>query len=494
MKLPRLPQPNKSKSTEGSSRALQVLQRKLAQNALTEFKIGFDNDEFRSKRDVQSLIKTIEEQYLQKLAMDKLSCLESIRIGWKLPNFALGPVLQQIVPLLMQRPAKVLHLQLMINSWVPLPTIQRLVSWPTLETLDLRSLRVRTRVASEPSPQHHSSRIRRHHRSVERRSYSPKHNRSVSNSSSPNSTVKADAAFEDDGAMIRSDESILNALPYISPSITTLKLVDCDLKVQHMSEMIQILRKKRNLHCLSLRHNRRLCLDGWQSEILQQMPFLRALDLSICDLSPFDGLRLAKSLRDHANTCQLKSLSIAGNFRLDEAIPDIVDACASSGVFELECSYCDISNKSQEAVFHNLATNRPCHLRSLKMQATRVANIPSLIRCIEQNESLERLLLNHPREPSGIRPECLVEILCAMRNNYYLGEFQIDLPWILDEQVLQEMEYWMTLNRCGRSILVNDRRRNWPNVLAAVDQLGDIDIFHSILRRGAEQFHVQGVV
>jgi hypothetical protein len=474
MKLPCVPHAM-STMPEDSSGSLQHLQRKLAQNALSEFKIGFENDEFRSKKDVRTLIHTIQEHYLRKLAVDKVSCLEIIRIGWKLPNFALAPILQQVIPLLLKQPAKVQHLQLMINSWVPLPTIKPLVAWHTLETLELQSLRVLTRSAVRE----HGNRDRGWPHASTRRS----------SSSSPTFPGnKTDSSSEGDTTE-SGDDSVLKALPYISPSITTLKLVDCDLTAEHMPDLISILRKRRNLRCLSFRHNRYLFVDTWLDKLLEKMTFLKALDLSICDLNPVDGMSLANALKANPQT-GLESLSIAGNYRLGESISEIVYACTLSGIKELECSYCDVSDRVQEVVFDLLATKKHCSLRSLKMQAARITNIPALIRCIEENESLERLLLHHPREPVGVSSHSFSLILDAVRHNHYLTDFQVDLPWKVDERVAKELEHWLTLNRCGRSILVNDPRRTWPNVLAAVNRLGDIDALHWILRSGVGQLRL----
>ena len=475
MKLPRV-LPTRNSSSEEPQRRLQHIQLQLSQNALTEFRIGFENDEFRSKKDVESLIRVIEDKYLQRLSIDKFSFLESIQIGWKLPNYALGPVLQQILPMLLQHPAKVRHLQLTIHSWAPLPTIQRLISWPTIETLDLGSLRIQARALNTTSRQHRGV-----NGVCDRGSLSPRHR-----SASPTSTVKTDSSSDDDGKRL-GDNSILHALPYISSSIKTLKLAGCELTVDHMSEAIRVLRTKRNLKSLSLRNNRRLVIDGWLDDLLEELPFLKVLDLSICDLSPVDGMNLANSIRAHSD-CRLERLNIAGNYRMDESIPEIVDACISAGLYEVECSHCDISNEIQEAIFDLMATRKPCSLRSLKMQGARISSSAALVRCIEQNESLERLLLNHPRDPFEVSAQNLELFLAAIRNNYYLSSFQIDLPWSYDKKVLKELEHWLTLNRCGRSILVNDPRRNWPSVIAAIDGLRDIDTLHWILRMGVEQF------
>jgi len=468
---------NNASSAEQSCGRIQGLQRKLAQNALAEFKIGFEGGEFRCKGDVQSLINTIRDQYLHKLSMDKVSCLESISIGWKLPRFALGPVLQQVVPLLLQKPAKVQNLQLMINAWAPLPTIERLVSWHTLETLDLRSLRIRTRAVSDPTPT-----------TTERGRRFDKVSARARKSLSPSSTAKAESTCDSEG-YITSDESVLAVLPYVSQSVKTLKLVDCDLEVRHMPSLTRILRKKRHITSLCLRLNRRLYLNGWHENFFDQLPFLETLDLSICDLSPFDGLRLAAALNASTDS-GLKRLSVAGNFRLGEAIPEIVEACASMGIIELDCSFCDIHSKPQAKLFDLLARQTPCSIQSLKMQAVRLKEIGPLIRCIQDNTSLRRIIIDHPREPYEVSSEATKRFLEVIRNNYHLEEFRFDPPHNHDEKILEEMKYWMTLNRCGRSILVQETSKQWPEVLANIAELNDIDTFYWILRLGAEQFQV----
>ncbi len=471
MKLPLIPQNKKKLASEESIGNLQMIQRRLARNALSEFKIGFDAGEFRSKRDVQSLINTIQDQYLRKLAVDKISFLESIRVGWKLPRFAMGPVLQQVVPMLLQQPAKVQHLQLMINSWVPLPTIERLVSWNTLETLDLRSLKIRTRIVSEPRPGNRGC------RNSEAQTFP--------STSAIVSTTRSEPSM--DGDYVIADDSVLAVLPYLSPTIKTLKLVDCDLQAHDILDLVRMLRKKRHIQSLSLRHNRRLFMNGWERDLLAKLPFLKVLDLSICDLDPVDGWRLAAALKENTSS-NLESLSVAGNYRLHESVPDLVEACAIQGIIELDCSFCDVQNKYQQQVFEVLATIQPCSIRSLKMQSIRIKNIAPLIQCIAQNTSLERLILNHPREPIELSTKSVDEILVAIRNNYYLTVFRVDTAWDQDPKVLEEMEYWMTLNRCGRSILVHDRSKYWPNVLANVGNLHDIDTLYWILRNGVEQF------
>jgi hypothetical protein len=434
---------------------LQILNSKLAHNALAEFKLGFDENEIRSKREVQKLIKIIEDQYLHTLAIDKFSCLESIRIGWRLPRYALQPILQQVIPLLLQKPVKVQHLQLILDAWIPQSTLKRLVSWHTLETLDLRSTRVRTRALSDP-----------------------RHNRG--------SVEHCDSFIVED--------NILVIVPYISQSVKTLKLVDCDLRTYHIPQLAKLLRKRRKLRSLSLRHNRELDIDGsWDD--LMSMPCLESLDISICDLDPADGFHFAAALANNKNQ-SLQRLSVAGNYRMSTSIPKLIQV-ACTRLVELDCSFCDVNNKIQKQVFELLATQPNCTLRSLKIQGIRVNNADALAECIRHNTSLERLILDHPREPFPVDLSVFERLSKALQYNYYLQILRLDTmaPQYLapqDRQAIQQMQFWLQLNRCGRSLLLQDggppTLKSWPTVLAQAASLGDINVLFWLLKNGAEQF------
>lgn len=451
---------------------LQIMQSKLARNSLTEFVIGFEINEFRSKRDVQGLINIIEKQYFHRLAMDKISFLESIRIGWKLPRFALVPVLQVIVPLLLRSPARVKRLQMMINATIPLNIMERLICRTTLETLDLQSLRIQTRSNSVPRPSPRGW----------RNAESP-----IRSNSPVSSTTTTAVPSKKKDQVIQSDDIVLAALPYMPPTATTLKLNDCNLQVEHIPRLIELLRTKIHVRVLSLRHNRRLYMNGWENNLVGKLPFLKALDLSICDLNSVDGMQLAAALTQNTKS-QIECLNVAGNYELRESIPDIVKACCRAGIVELDCSFCDVASKFHSQVFELLATEKQCSIRSLKMQSVRIRNVAPLIRCIEQNTSLERLVLNDPRAPCPLIPDTMDKLLVALRNNYYLQVLQVDTVWNQDLKVLKEMEHWMTLNRCGRSILLHDKNRYWPQVLVRAASLEDLDSFYWILRNGAEHF------
>ena len=92
----------RTKDLIGQHENLKAIKKKLEQNSLVELRLGFEEGEFRSKRDVQSLVQVIEQKFHHQLSLHKYSCLRSISIGWRLPNFALGPVLQSVIPSLLK--------------------------------------------------------------------------------------------------------------------------------------------------------------------------------------------------------------------------------------------------------------------------------------------------------------------------------------------------------------------------------------------------------
>jgi hypothetical protein len=150
--------------------------------------------------------------------------------------------LQQVIPTLLQLPAKVEHLQLTLDAWVPEATLKRFVSWHTLKVLDLRATRIRTRALSDP----------RYDRQ-------------------PTSRYQK----------ILVEEHIIRIVPFVSASVETLKLVDCDMQTYRIPALCQLIRKRRQLQSLGLHHSRHV--DGGCFEDLLSLPGLESLDLSICD-------------------------------------------------------------------------------------------------------------------------------------------------------------------------------------------------------------------
>eukprot|EP00934_Nitzschia_sp_Nitz4_P001979 Nitzschia sp. Nitz4//scaffold143_size57137//9814//11388//NITZ4_006508-RA/size57137-processed-gene-0.46-mRNA-1//-1//CDS//3329536428//1979//frame0 len=461
--------PSKSaidKCEEAKRRKLQVLRSRLAQNALNEFKLGFDIGEIKSKGDTQAILRTIEQSYMHQVALDKVSSLESIRIGWQLPRTAYGPILEAALPKLLQPPVRVRFMELSLNIPVPLSTLQQLVSCHTLETLVLRSVKVRV-PAAQPTSRHAASQSRGA-------------DRLALCQSRPD-----EFSFD--------DENIVAVVPFLSQSIHSLKLTDCGFQNHHMRALVRSLRAKRNLRCLSLRQNPELRVDGWEKEIFASLPFLEHLDLSLCDLDPLDGLALARTIKQFPSVSDptqhetaydgLKGLNLAGNYRLGPTVFSIVEACEKHGVSFLNCSFCEIESKTQQQIFKSLATTRPCSLQMLVMQGVRIKDVQSLLQCVQQNASLKKLILDHPREPFPISTFSLIDIKDALKKNYHLQDIRVD-HWCQDKNLLREIQHELKLNQLGRGILDNEPHLNWSQVLSNVSRENDTDLLYWFLRNG----------
>ena len=373
---------------------------KLSQNALTELKLGYDINGIRSKRDVAVLLKVIKEKFLPHVAQDKFTCLESIRVGWRLDRFALGPVLQEVVPLLLEqkKPVWIRHLQLDLDSWVPEGVIRNLVSKNTLQSLDIRSTRIRRRSISDT----------RHNRGVDSNIGVGNNRRSGSSSSIKSSSSRSASS----SISPLQDDNIVTILHHISPTVVTLKLVDCNLH-NHDLETLCDWAGSRTLQTLSVRHNRRLDPDFKLWKRLLGLRGLQALDVSLCDLGAVDGDFLSKALIDqNPSSSSLLSLSVAANYRMGPAIPELVEA-ASKTLVKLDCSFCDCQNQHLKAVFDYLSSEPYSTLQILAMQGSRInEGIGSaLAECILHNKSLRSLRLNHPKGRTG---EYILDVTCML--------------------------------------------------------------------------------
>ncbi|KAL3925445.1 MAG: hypothetical protein SGILL_000410 [Bacillariaceae sp.] len=477
------------------SKSLQEIKAKLAENSLAELRLGYDTGEFHSKRDFQSLVHVLKEQFLHKLSLDKHSCLQSINIGWKLPAFAYGPIFQQIIPLLLQEPIRITKVTLVLrNNPIPEGCLKRIVSWPTLETLDLRSIQVMKPLAHSErgvtavtgSLRSHAKHFHHHH--------SHSHGSSVwGNSNADSDSIRSDARQYSPHSW--RTENIVKIVPYVSLSVKTLKLVDCGLTSFHIPELCDVIRRKMHgLQELSLRHNREL--DGGYSHLFA-LPCIKKLDLSLCDLDAHDGLRIGKAMEKHLccgaesstdnNNHHLRQLSLAGNYRMSESMPEVV-RLASTRLLELDCSFCDIQSKFQGQVFMVLATTPDCMLQSFTMQGTRIICINELVQCVRDNTSLRRLILNHPREPFHVSYPALNRVADALKDNYQICDLKLDSYKC--DNVWRQMEFWLQLNRCGRRILLQDNERaaGWPTILGKAAKNEDPNVMYWLLKHGSAMF------
>ena len=487
---------------------LQVIKSKLSQNTLIELRLGFEENEFRSKRDVESLITVIKEKFHARLSLYKHSCLKSICIGWRLPTFALGPILQTVIPLLLIEPVQITHIQLILNDspWIPEECLRRIVSWHTLECLDLRCIRLRVRsshlkcVSSSTSRTTSSSfssssplpiPATRHNKLLYQliQHQQQQQDRDGINSSRNNSNTDSTAKEGGDDDIEWKQANIVNIVPYVSSSVKTLKLMNCGITRHHVVRLCESIRgRMHGLKELSLRQN--FSLDGGYPELLA-LPCIKSLDLSLCDLDETDGYWLGRGIlkRDNKN---LNKLSLAGNYRISTAIPEVVSS-AASGLTEMDCSYCGLNAGSQREVFDILAEIPNCTIKSFRMQGIMLSDDgEALANCVRRNTSLRHLVVDHPNEVCSISLEGVDQIRTAIKSNYYLETLTFDVipngEYVV--KIVEEIEFWFELNRCGRRALLQTNEvsiKSWSTILSRGAMRDDcnINILFWLLKHGA---------
>lgn len=468
-----------SDAKNGQHANLQALTTKLEQNTLVDFRLGFEAGEFRSKRDVESLIEAIYEKFHRQIALHKYSSLKSISIGWRLPNFALGPVLQTVIPGLLQDPVSVKHLQLILNDNPPIPEgcLRRIVSWHSLESLDLRSITLR--VVSLPSPKTSPSKQpeakRRKHFAV--RSHSARSKRVGSSEESRNWKYS----------------NIVELLPYVSSNVTTLKLMCCGINKHHIQILCKHVRNRlHGLKRLSLRQN--FMLNGGYDELFS-LRGIRSLDLSLCDLDQYDGHCVGHALQKCENK-DLKQLCLAGNYRLSSSLSEIIRAGVER-LTHMDCSFCEVNTKTQQQIFDILAEEPPpasitqndCRksytIRFLRMQGIEL-NVNGLVHCISNNFSLRSLIVDHPREERSIEISGMHNIVAALESNYSLEVLQFDVIPRHHPKILKDLNFWLKLNRCGRRALLqtNQDVRSWSNIVTEAARSNDHNVLFWLLKHG----------
>jgi len=446
---------------------IQAIKTKLEQNTLVDFRLGFDEGEFRSKRDVESLIQVIEEKFHCQIKLHKYSCLKSISIGWRLPNFALGPVLQSVVPGLLQGPVRVKHIQLVLNDNPPIPEacLRRILSWHSLESLDLRSITMR--VVSTPSTTSTS------------KPQSPRRKRLHSSRSKKVGTEETKNWKY---------ANIVDILPHVSPNVRALKLMCCGIRKDHIQKLCHHIRHKMHgLKRLSLRQN--FYLRGGYDDIFA-LKGIESLDLSLCDLDQDDGYCIARALQKCENE-SLRQLCLSGNYQLGSSLAEIVRAGVTR-LSAMDCSFCEVSTKTQKLVFDILAeeplpseSEMGFTLRCLRMQGIEL-NVPAMVNCIRNNHSLRSLVVDHPREERSLEWDEMRDIVAALEFNYSLEILTFDVIHRFYSDVLKDINFWLKLNRCGRRALLqtNQDYHSWSNIVTQAAMSNDHNILFWLLKHG----------
>mmetsp|Transcript_6758 Transcript_6758/g.19538 ORF Transcript_6758/g.19538 Transcript_6758/m.19538 type:complete len:510 (+) Transcript_6758:146-1675(+) len=488
---------------------LEVLKQKLAENSLIELKLGFEGDEFRSKRDVESLLRVIKEKFHRRLSLDKSSCLESICIGWRLPRFALGPIFTSVIPALLQEPVRITHLQLILNANPPIPEccLSHIISRQTLESIDLRSIGLRIPMRGTPSARIPLMPMKnltvRHHNTIK---YQRQQRVGIVETSNYKNTpcFKTNIKDESEDSMHWKKGNIVELVRHISPTVKSLKLMDCKITKDHIPKLCGTIRQRlHGLKELSLRQN--YLLDGGYQHLFA-LPGIKILDLSLCDLDANDGHLLARVIEKFENKA-LEQLSLAGNYRLSTAVPDIVRV-AGTRLVAIDCSFCGVNVKSQREIFDFLAAelslppsttssssssskrNQVCTLKYFRMQGIMKCDIDGLIKCIRHNTSLRYLAVNNRSNEFPISIEAMRKIASALEWNYCLETLRFDAMHRDYLHMEKDIEFWLELNRCGRRALLqtNDGVSSWSNIIGLGARNNDPNILFWLLKHGSVMF------
>ena len=476
----------------GQHENLQVIKSKLEQNSLVEFRLGFEEGEFRSKRDIQTLIQVIKERFYHQLSLHKYSCLKSISIGWRLPKFALGPVLQVVIPALLHEPVRITHLQLILNDNPPVPEgcLKRIVSWHSLESVDLRSITLR--VLSTTTSRTHSV--------PPKKQPSTRRNPLLKNQRNSNNNNMKSTKMECEGSRIWEQVNIIKIIPYISSGIKSLKLMNCGINKDHIPKLCDHIRRRMHgLKKLSLRQN--FTLDGGY-HYLFALAGIKSLDLSLCDLDQNDGCCIVRAMEECEND-NLEQLSLTGNYRLSASVPDIVRAGALK-LSHMDCSFCGVNRKSHQKIFDILAEEpthslmmsssfhdeKKCTLQSFRMQGIFLHDVEGLVKCIRGNYSLRSLVVDHPHETRSISLESMQKIITALQSNYSLQVLKFDIIPSQCLGMMRKFDFWLRLNRCGRRSLLqtNEGINSWTNILTLAAKSNDHNVVFWLLKHGSVTF------
>lgn len=465
-----------SNTKNGQHENLQVIRSKLEQNSLVDLRLGFEQGELRSEQDVKSLMKVIKEKFHHQVSLHKYSCLKSISIGWRLSNFALGPMLQSVIPILLQEPVRITHLQLILNDNPPIPEgiLRRILSWHSLESVDLQSITLRVLATTSSTVQ----------------LTPPKHQPATRRNRSNNADGEQATNWK--------QTNIIAILPYISSNVKSLKLNSCGIKRHHIPKLCEYIRRRMHgLKRLSLRQN--FTFDGGYHHLFN-LRGIRSLDLSLCDLDANDGYCIVRAIEECQNE-DLKELILAGNYRLSASVPDIIRAGAVK-LSHIDCSFCGVTAKSQQEIFDILAgepftsscSSSPpirnyinCTIQYFRMQGIILNDVDGLVRCIRNNSSLRSLVLDHPHETLSISSEGMRKIVAALQWNYYLEVLKVDIIPSHCPDSLKGFDFWLKLNRCGRRALLQTNKGidSWSNILIEAARSNDHNILFWLLKHGS---------
>lgn len=456
------------------SPSVESLCRRLLSDQIEELKLGCcwkkEEQEFPerykySRKEVQVLCQ----------AFSNNTSLQKVSIGWKLDCSTMRVLLEAIAALPNLR-----SLTLVLHTWIPESAVKAICRCQSLRTLDIRGVRVRVPQSGV-----------------------------VMNAGSASGASAAANAYATEDYSRYEEVNIVSIMTHLAHSRTiglsnvqTLKLRHCGILDQDITKLCADL-KHHPLQELSLSANRGITSKG-VSALLQANNgvVLQKLDLTECGLDMEDcqgiseALLLLLSSSSNASSTNtttttttyssIQELSLARNTELaasgdGDSFIDLFRV-ASTRLRSLDLSYCHLSGHHLSDIFQILQSE-DCTLESLMLQGCRNVPGPALVNVVARNQSLKRLVLNcrllgaggaaaagRPRKCCyPLNRHVVQELVEVIHKNFRLQKLSLDWE---NGIIPAELDFYLQLNRAGRSIL-QDGVGSWNNVLAKVSNQPD---------------------
>ena len=278
--------------------------------------------------------------------------------------------------------------------------------------------------------------------------------------------------------------------------------MNCGITKHHIPKLCESIRRKLyGLKILCLRQN--FTLNGGYHHLFA-LRGIKILDLSLCDLDTNDGSLIVDAMKASENK-DLEQISLAGNYRLSTVLPEIVREAATK-LKGMDCSYCCVSSKSQQEIFDIFAKEsllqlpsspsastsksflKNCTIQYFRMRGLMPLDVEGLIRCIRHNTSLRYLVVDNHHEVQCIGFEAMQKIASALEWNYSLEILRFDvIPRKFMGAVLEKIEFWLQLNRCGRRALLqtNEGSKSWSHIISQGGMTKDPNILFWLLKHGS---------
>jgi Ran GTPase-activating protein (RanGAP) involved in mRNA processing and transport len=291
--------------------------------------------------------------------------------------------------------------------------------------------------------------------------------------------------------------SALGLMLSINQTLTELRICHCDIFSTPCAQALaQGIQSNPTLQILDLLGN---SLNDEHLQVLCHSVATSAVELLIFDFNNFgsEGLTSVADMLRHRD-CQVQEMHLFGNHITASGAKQLAKGLTDNIVLHtLILSLNQIGDEGMQSIFQALTIN--CTLRKLWAPSNRITNqgIFALAQYLPRMKGLAQLNLG-----DHIIDECAVRaVLDALPHNMHLTTLYVESPvfYIMEEQQEQdtleeELDYWLSLNQCGRRLLqsthCNFMRGLWPRILAkaVVQPSRPVALLYALLREKPDLF------